>query len=131
MTTTDIKPVRRGRLAGTGDWRQQYAALRISAEEAAAQIHSGDAVAMPGAASWPYAVDAALTRRLRESGGKIELDGLFTPTDTVLLQPENRDLVEYYVNFLSGDRADPPERRRRLDLCTASPGDGDYVHTSG
>ena len=91
MTTTDIKPVRRGRLAGTGDWRQQYAALRISAEEAAAQIHSGDAVAMPGAASWPYAVDAALTRRLRESGGKIELDGLFTPTDTVLLQPENPD----------------------------------------
>ena len=88
MTTTDIKPVRRGRLAGTGDWRQQYAALRISAEEAAAQIHSGDAVAMPGAASWPYAVDAALTRRLRESGGKIELDGLFTPTDTVLLQPD-------------------------------------------
>ena len=109
MTTHEIKPVRRGRLAGTGDWRQQYAALRVSAEEAAAQIHNGDAVAMPGAASWPYAVDAALTRRLRQSGGKIELDGLFTPTDTVLLQPENRDLVEYYVNFLSGDRALIPQ----------------------
>ena len=66
MTTHEIKPVRRGRLAGTGDWRQQYAALRVSAEEAAAQIHNGDAVAMPGAASWPYAVDAALTRRLRQ-----------------------------------------------------------------
>ena len=43
MTTHEIKPVRRGRLAGTGDWRQQYAALRVSAEEAAAQIHNCDA----------------------------------------------------------------------------------------
>lgn len=86
--------------------------------------------------------DAALTRRLRQSGGKIELDGLFTPTDTVLLQPENRDLVEYYVNFLSGDRAlipqgnvhfcaHPSERGRRLDLRTASPGDRNYLYAAG
>jgi len=61
-------------------------------------------VAMPGSGSWPYAVDEAFVRRLRAINGRIELDGLFTPVDTVLLRPENKEMVEYYVNFLSGDR---------------------------
>ena len=104
MDTREMKPVRRGRLAGTGDWRSQYQALKVTADEAAALIRGGDRVAMPGAASWPYAVDHALTRRLRQRGERIELDSLFTPVDTELLLPENQDLVEYYVNFLSGDR---------------------------
>ena len=104
MDTREMKPVRRGRLAGTGDWRSQYQALKVTADEAAALIRGGDRVAMPGAASWPYAVDHALARRLRQRGERIELDSLFTPVDTELLLPENQDLVEYYVNFLSGDR---------------------------
>ena len=109
MHTKEMNPVRRGRMAGLADWRKQYEALKVTADEAAAMIRSGDRVAMPAAASWPYAVDEALTRRLRATGGKIELDSLFTPVDTVLLRPENRDLVEYYVNFLSGDRALIPQ----------------------
>ena len=109
MNTSDLRPGRRGRMADLADWQKQYEALKVTADEAAAMIQPGDGVAMPAAASWPYAVDEALTRRLRAIGGKIELDSLFTPTNTVLLRPENRDLVEYYVNFLSGDRALIPQ----------------------
>ncbi|MDD3347965.1 acetyl-CoA hydrolase/transferase C-terminal domain-containing protein [Oscillibacter sp.] len=105
MTTSAMQPVRRGRLSEEADWHRQYEELKVTAEEAAALIQDGDGVAMPAAASWPYAVDEALVRRLRAIGGRVELYSLFTPADTVLLQPENRDLVEYYVNFLSGDRA--------------------------
>ncbi|WP_295581226.1 acetyl-CoA hydrolase/transferase family protein [uncultured Oscillibacter sp.] len=126
MDTKDLKPVRRGRLAGTGDWRRQYQALKVTAAEAAAMIRSGDAVAMPGAASWPYAVDEALTRRLRATGGHIELDALFTPVDTVLLQPENRDLVEYYVNFLSADRGLIPQGNVRF-VPTHLSENGDWI----
>ena len=104
MSTQDMKPVRRGRMAQAGDWKTQYAALKMTADEAVTMIRDGDRVAMPGSGSWPYAVDEALVRRLRAINGSIELDGLFTPVDTVLLQPENQKMVEYYVNFLSGDR---------------------------
>ena len=104
MDTKELRPVRRGLLARERDWKKQYEGLKVTAEEAAAMIGPGDRVAMPAAASWPYAVDAALTKRLRAIGGRIELDSLFTPVDTELLRPENRELVEYYVNFLSGDR---------------------------
>ena len=97
-------PVRKGRMAHLADWKDQYRELKMTADEAVLMIRDGDGVAMPGAASWPYAVDEALVRRLHAIGGRIELDGLFTPVDTVLLRPENKELVEYYVNFLSGDR---------------------------
>lgn len=109
MGTSDLAPVRRGRAADLLGWQSQYKALKMSADCAAELIRDGDGVCMPGAASWPYAVDEALTRRLRTIGGRIELDALFTPVDTVLLQPENKDLVEYYVNFLSGDRTLIPQ----------------------
>ena len=94
-------PSRRGRMAQLADWKEQYRALKMTADEAVELIQDGDRVAMPGSGSWPYAVDEALVRRLRAINGRIELDGLFTPVDTVLLQPENQKMVEYYVNFLS------------------------------
>ena len=102
--TKNMMPTRRGRMTDLADWKAQYQALKMTADEAVQMIRDGDRVAMPGSGSWPYAVDEALVRRLREIGGRIELDGLFTPVDTVLLRPENQDMVEYYVNFLSGDR---------------------------
>ena len=40
MDTREMKPVRRGRLAGTGDWRSQYQALKVTADEAAALIRN-------------------------------------------------------------------------------------------
>lgn len=109
MGTNELRAARRGRMAGAGSWQEQFEGLRMSAAEAAGLIRDGDAVCMPGAASWPYAVDAALTERLTEIQGHIELDGLFTPVDTVLLRPENKALVDYYVNFLAGDRALIPQ----------------------
>ncbi len=93
----------------TNDWRALYRAKKTTPEAAAALIRSGDSIAMPGAASWPYAVDAALTRQLRASGGHIQLNALFTPVDTELLKPENAPLVDYYVNFLAGERAMIPQ----------------------
>ena len=99
----DMVPVRRGRMAAVGDWRQQYQALRMTAAQAAEMVEGG-VVAMTSAANWPYAVDAALTARLRESGGHIEADSLFAPLDTALLAAENADLVDYHANFFSGER---------------------------
>lgn len=99
----NVIPVRRGRMAAAGDWRRQYQALRMSAAQAAEMVEGG-VVAMTSAANWPYAVDAALTARLRMSGGHIEADSLFAPLDTALLAAENADLVDYYANFFSGER---------------------------
>ena len=99
----DIIPVRRGRMAAAGDWRRQYQALRMSAAQAAEMVEGG-VVAMTSAANWPYAVDAALTARLRMSGGHIEADSLFAPLDTALLAAENTDLADYHANFFSGER---------------------------
>lgn len=99
-----LRPVRRGRMAGAGDWRQQYRALQMTAAQAAALIRSGDTVAMTSAANWPYGVDAALAARLRETGGHIEINTLFAPLDTSLLAAENADLVDYNANFFSGER---------------------------
>jgi len=104
MQVYEMKPVRQGRMAQLADWKAQYEALKMTADEAVQMIQSGDRVAMPGSGSWPYAIDEALVRRLQSINGQIELDGLFTPVDTVLLRPENQKMVEYYVNFLSGDR---------------------------
>ncbi len=97
-------PVRRGRMAGKGSWQEQYRALRMEPAEAAELIRSGDTVSMTASANWPYAVDAALTRRLRQCGGKIALNTLFVPLDTALLAEENRDLVDCASNFFAGER---------------------------
>lgn len=107
-------PVRRGRMAGSGDWRRQYQALRMTAAQAAALIRPGDAVAVTASANWPYAVDAALTARLREIGGHIEVDSLFAPLDTALLAAENADLVDYSANFFAGERLLAPHGNIRF-----------------
>ena len=101
---TELIPTRRGRRAETSDWRQQYQELVMPADEAAAMVRSGDTVVSTGGANWPYAVDAAVAKRLRATGGHIEWNSLFAPLDTALLQPENKDLVEYNVNFFAADR---------------------------
>lgn len=105
----EMKPVRRGRLWGSGDWKQLYRELCMTPEEAAAMVRDGDVVASNGAAGWPYAVEGAVADRLREIGGHIEWNSLFGPLDTKILQPENRDLVEYNVAFLAGDRTLIPQ----------------------
>lgn len=97
-------PTRRGRVAAMDGWRRQYQALQMTAAQAAALVQNGDVLAMTSAANWPYGVDAALTARLRDTGGHIEADSLFAPLDTVLLAAENRDLVEYHANFFAGER---------------------------
>ena len=97
-------PIRKGRMAGQGGWQEQYRALRMTPDDAAALIRDGDTVVMTSSANWPYAVDGALTKRLRAIGGCIELDTLFAPTDTALLSVENTDLVDYNANFFSGER---------------------------
>ena len=105
----DLVPTRRGRMAGLHDWQQQYAALTVTPAQAAELIHPGDTVMSTGGANWPYAVEAAVAARLRAEGGRVEWDSLFAPLDTVLLQPECRDLVEYHVNFFAGDRTLVPQ----------------------
>lgn len=106
---TELIPTRRGRRADHGDWRGQYQALLATADQAAELVRDGDTLVCTGGANWPYAVDAALTRRLRATGGHVELNSLFAPVDTAILQPENRDLVEYNVNFFAADRTLVPQ----------------------
>ncbi len=100
----ELSPTRRGRLAGQGDWRSQYRALRMSAGEAAGLIADGDTVIWSGAANWPRSVDAALTARLMERGWHIEADSLNALPGTCLLAPENRACVDYLSNFFSAER---------------------------
>lgn len=100
-----LLPTRQGRMAHIQDWRRQYQALRMSAEEAASWVDLGGAAAMTSSASWPYAVDGALAARLRREGGRLEIDSLFAPLDTALLSPELAELVDYNANFFSGERA--------------------------
>ncbi|MDD3347876.1 acetyl-CoA hydrolase/transferase C-terminal domain-containing protein, partial [Oscillibacter sp.] len=102
-------PSRQSRWADGGDWQEQYQKRVMTADEAAALIHGGDTVVSTGGANWPYAVDAALARRLGALGGRIEWNSLFAPLDTALLQVENRDLVEYNVNFFAADRTLVPQ----------------------
>ena len=99
-----LTPVRKGRMAGQGSWEEQYRALRMTPTDAAALVRDGDTIVMTSSANWPYAVDGALTQRLRAIGGHIELDALFAPLDTALLAQENADLVSYNANFFSGER---------------------------
>ena len=106
---TDLIPTRRGRMADKGYWRAQYEALLCTPDQAAELVAPGDTVVCTGGANWPYAMDAAIARRLRALGGAIELNSLFAPVDTALLRPENRDLVEYNVNFFAGDRTLVPQ----------------------
>ena len=58
---TGLTPTRRGRLADITDWRRQYQALTMTAEEAARMVRPGDTLVTTGGANWPYAVDAAVT----------------------------------------------------------------------
>jgi len=102
---TTLTPTRKGCFAGCGSWQQQYRALRMTADEAAQLIRNGDNIATPSAANWPYAVDAALTARLRKISGRVELSSLFLPLDTALLAPKNTDLVDYHSIFFFQDRA--------------------------
>ncbi len=101
---TDLTPTRRGRLAGRGDWRAQYRELRMTAEDAAKLIRDGDTAAMTASANWPWAMDAALAKRLREEGLRIELDSLFAQPSARLLAAENAAHVDYCSNFFAGER---------------------------
>ena len=98
-------PVRKGRFHGCGSWQQQYQALRMTAEEAAAEIRDGDIVTFSSSANWPYAVDRALSARMRETGMKIEMDSLFLPLDTELMSGEFAAQICYNANFYTGERA--------------------------
>ena len=44
-----LTPVRRGRLAGPGDWRAQYRALHMTPQEALTWIRDGDVLLTTGA----------------------------------------------------------------------------------
>ena len=95
---------RRGRCWEMGDWQAQYRALRMSAQEAAALVRSGDTVVTTSAANWPYGFDAALAARLRTTGGHIEVNSMFSPLDTALLAPECVPFVDYQANFFAAER---------------------------
>ena len=133
-----LTPARKGRMAGQGSWEEQYRALCMTPDDAAALIRDGDTIVMTSSANWPYAVDSALARRLRAIGGHIELDALFAPLDTALLAAENVDLVSYNANFFSGERKLVPHgniqfvpTHRRLDGLPESPGGGHHLLRAG
>jgi 4-hydroxybutyrate CoA-transferase len=101
---TELLPVRRGRMAGTGDWQSQYRALSMSAEEAAALVRDGDVVSMTSSASLPVAMDRALAEHLRRINGHIELNTLDSPRSMALLQPDCIPHVAYHANFFFDER---------------------------
>ena len=104
-----LEPTRRGRFADMEDWQRQYAALLTTAEEAAACVRDGDVLVMSASANWPYAFDEALTKHLRATGGRVEVNGLFLPLDTCLMAAGNKDLVTFHSNFFSGERVLAPQ----------------------
>ena len=99
-----LEPTRRGRFAEWKDWQRQYQALLTTAEEAAACVRNGDVLVMSASANWPYAFDEALTKHLRATGGRVEVNGLFLPLDTCLMAAENKALLTFHSNFFSGER---------------------------
>lgn len=101
---TELTPIRRGRCADGTDWREQYRALTMTAEQAAQQIRNGDILGMTGAANWPDAFDQALARRLRRTGEHIELNSQFLLKPGALLAPELKEQVFYNTNFFVGER---------------------------
>ena len=103
-----LTPVRRGRLAGNGDWRAQYRALHMTPGEALAWIRDGDVLAFSAMSNWPREMDAALAERLRTQGGHIEVDSHFIPAGTRLLTPECAPHVTYNANFFGVERTLAP-----------------------
>lgn len=103
------KAVRRGRCAGMDDWKQQYRALHMTPEAAAALVQDGDVLALSSAANWPKAFDRALAERLRAEPLHIELDALFTPETAELLSDQYREQVSYNANFFGGERVLAPQ----------------------
>ena len=103
-----LTPVRRGRLAGTGDWRTQYRALHMTPQEALTWIRDGDVLAFSAMSNWPREMDAALAQRLQTQGGHIEVDSHFIPAGTRLLTPECADHVTYNSNFFGVERTLAP-----------------------
>lgn len=103
-----LTPVRRGRLAGTGDWRAQYRALHMTPQEALTWIRDGDVLAFSAMSNWPREMDAALAQRLQAQGGHIEVDSHFIPAGTRLLTPECAGHVTYNSNFFGVERTLAP-----------------------
>ena len=103
-----LTPVRRGRLAGTGDWRAQYRALHMTPQEALTWIRDGDVLAFSAMSNWPREMDAALSQRLQTQGGHIEVDSHFIPAGTRLLTPECAGHVTYNSNFFGVERTLAP-----------------------
>ena len=103
-----LTPVRRGRLAGPGDWRAQYRALHMTPQEALTWIRDGDVLAFSAMSNWPREMDAALAQRLQAQGGHIEVDSHFIPAGTRLLTPECAGHVTYNSNFFGVERTLAP-----------------------
>lgn len=108
-------PTRMGRCAGFGDWRAQYQALQMTAEEAAALVHPGDVLAMTGAGSWPAEIDVALAARLLAKGDRIEVNSHFQLMPYALLAPELREQVRFRSNFFVGERR--LQRQGNVEFC--------------
>lgn len=100
----DLTPVRQGRLAGQGTWQEQYQALQMTGEEAAALIRNGDVLAVAAMANWPREIDAALARRLQARDEHVAIHGHFVPAFSKLLAPECADRVTYDSNFFGVER---------------------------
>ena len=94
-------PSRHGRMAGERDWKKAYAALRMTAEEAAELVRDGDVLDVTGGANWPNAFDAALARNLKKTGKRIELNTLFMLQPYALTAPELQKQVCYNTGFLA------------------------------
>lgn len=95
-------PTRRGKLAGMTDWHKAYAALRMTADEAATLVRGGDVLGMTGAANWPSAFDTALAQRLKTTGDHVEVNSLFVLQPYDLLAPELKSQVLFRSNFFAG-----------------------------
>lgn len=104
-----MTPVRRGRCAGCGSWQEQYRALQMTGEEAAALIRNGDVMVFTPLTNWPREVDAALAARLKAEGGHVEIYSHFAPLNTRLLAPDCVEHVSYCSNFFGVERALVPQ----------------------
>lgn len=137
-----MTPVRRGRCAGCGSWQEQYRALQMTGEEAAALIRNGDVMVFTPLTNWPREVDAALAARLKAEGGHVEIYSHFAPLNTRLLAPGLCGTCILLFQLLwcgaspgsSGKRPfcpHPPGPDACLAGFQGTPGHGTHLHAAG
>ena len=101
----EIRPTRKGRFHGCGDWREQYARKVTTMEEAVETIRDRDVIAVPGGGTFPQGFDAALGPYVRRMGYHVEVIAPYQLNIPKMLGEDYRENITFYSFFLGVERA--------------------------